>query len=111
MAVIAETPRNIDLDSTISKIRSSNIRSSSYRFEILLEWLVTQPMYNDPFMFESYHDRFQDRKGSASKNQIKSRSRSDQLNSEIFKRATVISQKLTEELWEQDFKLILLKRT
>ena len=58
-----------------------------------------------------YPDRFRIVQGSVSSNQIQSRSRSDQLNNEIFKRATVISQKLTEELWEQDFKLILLKRT
>ena len=58
-----------------------------------------------------HHDRFRIVQGSVSSNQIQSRSRSDQLNNEIFKRATVISQKLTEELWEQDFKLILLKRT
>ena len=59
----------------------------------------------------SYHDRFRIVQGSVSPNQIQSRSRSDQLNNEIFKRATVISQKLTEELWEQDLKLILLKLT
>jgi len=37
-----------------------------------------------------------------------SRSRSDQLNSEIFKRATVISQKLTEELWAQSLLTLIV---
>ena len=101
MAVIAETPRKIDLDCTISKQTISNCT------------ILKSSIVNDRSMKLAgfYHDRFRIVQGSVSSNQIQSRSRSDQLNNEIFKRATVISQKLTEELWEQDFKLILLKRT